>query len=162
MHSSQLEHETEQLGNSKQRYTYMMGVAQEQQHSSDGDAGGPYEAPLVALATLPLACVFLGWATTGQGGTTQQNCCRIFVGGCMHSSQLQGETTAQLGNTKQTHIHDEGIGQLRQHSSSTAATERLDGGAVSSDHTKVKVDSSDASLKNICKMHLAHHLKRQL
>ena len=67
----------------------------------------------------------------------------------MYSSQLEGET-AQLG--KQAHIHDERIAQLQQHSScsSTAATERLDGRGVASDHTKemkMKVDRSDASLK---------------
>ena len=62
----------------------------------------------------------------------------------------------------ETHIHDERIAQLQQHSSSTAATERLDGRGVASDQTKVKVDRSDASLKKDCKMHLAHHLKRQL
>ena len=65
-----------------------------------------------------------------------------------------------LGMQSRTHIHDERIAQLQQHSSSTAATERLRG--VASDHTKVKVDRSDASLKKDCKMHLAHHLKRQL
>ena len=48
----------------------MMSVAQLQQHSIGGDAGGPEEAPLVARATLPLAFVFLKWATTD--GTTQQ------------------------------------------------------------------------------------------
>ena len=60
-------------------------------------------------------------------------------------------------------MHDERIAQLQQHSSSTAATERLDGRGVASDQTKVKVDRSDALLKKNCKMHLAHHhLKRQL
>ena len=48
----------------------MMSVAQLQQHSGGGDAGGPEEAPLVAPATLPLACVFFEWATAA--GTTQQ------------------------------------------------------------------------------------------
>ena len=71
MHSSELQGETaQQLGNTEQRHTYMMSVAQLQQHSSGGDAGGPEEAPLVARATLPLAFVFLKWATTD--GTTQQ------------------------------------------------------------------------------------------
>ena len=70
MHSSQLQGETAQLGNTKQRHTYMMSVAQLQQHSGGGDAGGPEEAPLVAPATLPLACVFFEWATAA--GTTQQ------------------------------------------------------------------------------------------
>ena len=70
MHSSQLQGETAQLGNTKQRHTYMMSVAQLQQHSSGGDVGGPEEAPLVVPATLPLAYVFFKWATTG--GTTQQ------------------------------------------------------------------------------------------
>ena len=65
MHRSQLQGETAQLGNTKQRHTYMMSVAQLQQHSSGGDVGGPEEAPLVAPATLPLACVFFKWATTG-------------------------------------------------------------------------------------------------
>ena len=70
MHSCQLQGETAQLGNTKQRHTYMISVAQLQQHSSGGDVGGPEEAPLVAPATLPLPCVFLQWATTG--GTTKQ------------------------------------------------------------------------------------------
>ena len=65
MHSCQLQGETAQLGNTKQRHTYMISVAQLQQHSSGGDVGGPEEAPLVAPATLPLACVFFKWATTG-------------------------------------------------------------------------------------------------
>ena len=69
----------------------------------------------------------------------------------MHSCQLQGET-AQLGNTKQRHTYMISVAQLQQHSScsSTAATERLDGRGVASDHTKemkMKVDRSDASLK---------------
>ena len=72
MHSSQLQGETAQLGNTKQKHTYMMSVAQLQQHSSGGDVGGPEEAPLVAPATLPLACVFLKWTTVTPGGTTQQ------------------------------------------------------------------------------------------
>ena len=53
MHSSQLQGETTQLGNTKQRHTYMMNVAQLQQHISGGDAGGPEEAPLVEPAALP-------------------------------------------------------------------------------------------------------------
>ena len=58
MHSSQLQGETAQLGNTKQKHTYMMSVAQLQQHSSGGDVGGPEEAPLVAPATLPfLVCI---------------------------------------------------------------------------------------------------------
>ena len=69
MHNSQLRGEAAQLGNTKQRHTYMMSEAQLQLHSSGGDVGGP-EAPLVAPATLPLACVFFKWATTG--GATQQ------------------------------------------------------------------------------------------
>ena len=52
------------------RDTHMMSVAQLRQHSSGGDARGPEEEPLVAPATLPLACVFFKQATTG--GTTQQ------------------------------------------------------------------------------------------
>ena len=58
MHSSERQGETaQQLGNTEQRHTYMMSVAQLQQHSIGGDAGGPEEAPLVARATLPfLAC----------------------------------------------------------------------------------------------------------
>ena len=134
----------------------MMSVAQ-LQHSSGGNAGGPEQAPLVAPATLPLACVFFKWATAG--GTTHVD----FCGECTHSSQLQSETTAQLGNAKQRHIHDERIAQLQQHSRRTAATKRLDGRGVASDHTKVNVDRSDAPLKKNYKMHLAHHhLKRQL
>ena len=65
MNSSQLQSETAKLGNTKQRHTYMMSVAQLQQDSSGSDVGGPEEAPLVATATLPLACVFFKWATTG-------------------------------------------------------------------------------------------------
>ena len=70
MHGYDLPGETAQLGNKK--HTYMMSVAQLQQHSSGGDVGGPEEAPLVAPATLPLACVFLKWTTVTPGGTTQQ------------------------------------------------------------------------------------------
>ena len=45
------------------------------------------------------------------------------------------------------HIRDECRAQLQQHSNTAAATERLDGRGVASDHTKVKVDRSDTSLK---------------
>ena len=41
MHGYDLPGETAQLGNKK--HTYMMSVAQLQQHSSGGDVGGPEE-----------------------------------------------------------------------------------------------------------------------
>ena len=61
----------------------------------------------------------------------------------MHISQLQGET-AQLGNAKQRRTF---MMSVWHNYSSTAATERLDGRGDAINHTKVKVDRSDASLK---------------
>ena len=64
MHSSQLQGEAAQLGNTKQRHIYVMSVAQLQQHSSGGDVGGPEEAPLVAPAiTLSLRFFTVGYYT---------------------------------------------------------------------------------------------------
>ena len=63
MHSSQLQDETAQPGNTKQRRTCHderseTTAAQQQQHSNGGDVGGPEEAPLVAPATSPfLVCI---------------------------------------------------------------------------------------------------------
>ena len=52
MHSSQLQGESAQLGNTKQRHTYMMNVSQLQQDSSGGDAGGREEAPTLTTADI--------------------------------------------------------------------------------------------------------------
>ena len=125
MHSSQLQGETAQLGNTKRRHTYVMSVAllytatQQRRRRRRTRRSTARSTSNVALS---LRFFKVGYYNRWDH-TAAVELLYMFVGGCMHSSQLQGET-AQLGNTKQTHTHIYTIHDERSTTTSSAQQRR--------------------------------------